>query len=249
MGIGLRASSVWSIRKRHGINPSPWRSGPSWAEFLSTQAKGMMACDFLSVDTVLLRRLYWASSSTSTPGSSVWPASPPAWVTQRARNLSFELSERTTSVKFMIRDRDGKLPRSFDQVFSADGIRVVKTPVRAPRPNASCERVIGALRRQCLDRILILGRSHLEAVLAEYVCHYNDHRPHRSLAQRCPRFSGEPDGTGRRRRYAIASRRPPRRVDPRVPARCMICPDGFGHPQGWRLASCRAPVPIRSRPQ
>lgn len=58
MGIGLRASRVWSIRKRHGINPSPWRSGPSWAEFLSTQAKGMMACDFLSVDTVLLRRLY-----------------------------------------------------------------------------------------------------------------------------------------------------------------------------------------------
>ena len=125
----------------------------------------------------------------------MWPASPPTrvagWVTQQARNHSFELSERTTRVMFLIRDGDGKFPRSFDEVFHADGIRIVKTPVRAPRANAICERVIGTLWRECLDRILIFGRRHLESVLAEYLRHYNDHRPHRSLAQRCPRFSNE----------------------------------------------------------
>jgi transposase InsO family protein len=91
----------------------------------------------------------------------------------------------------LLRDRDAKFPQSFDEVFRADGIRIVKTPVRAPRANAICERVIGTIRRECLDRVLILGRRHLEAVLAEYARHYNDHRPHRSLDQRCPRSSSE----------------------------------------------------------
>jgi putative transposase len=195
MGITVGGSTVWSILKRHGLDPAPRRSGPSWAEFLHSQAKGMLACDFFSVDTVLLRRLYvlvfieldtrllHVVGITSNPVAS--------WVTQQARNLSFELSERTTPVKFLIRDRDAKFPRSFYDVFRADAIRIVKTPVRAPRANAICERVIGTLRRECLDQTLILGRRHLEAVLAEYVRHYNDHRPHRSLAQRCPRSSGE----------------------------------------------------------
>ena len=195
ISIGLGASTVWSILKRNGISPSPRLSGPSWAEFLRARAKGMMACDFFSVDTVLLRRLYvlvFIELDTRLLRLAGVTANPVAgWVTQQARNLSFELSERATPVKFLIRDRDGKFPRTFDEVFCADEIRIVKTPVRAPRANAICERVIGTLRRECLDRILILGRRHLEAVLAEYVRHYNDHRPHRSLAQRSPRFSDE----------------------------------------------------------
>jgi putative transposase len=108
------------------------------------------------------------------------------WVTQQARNLSMDLAEQASAVKFLIRDRDTKFTASFDAVFAAEGTRIIKTPIRAPRANAICERLIGTLRRECLDRILILGRSHLEAVLAEYVKHYDSHRPHRSLGQRSP---------------------------------------------------------------
>jgi putative transposase len=82
--------------------------------------------------------------------------------------------------------RDTKYTASFDAVFAADGSKILKSPVRAPRANAICERVIGTIRRECLDRMLILGRRHLQAVLADYVEHYNAPRPHRSLSQRPP---------------------------------------------------------------
>jgi len=90
-------------------------------------------------------------------------------VTQQARNLSLELADQANAVKFLIRDRDTKFITSFHAVFAGDGVRIVKSPIRAPRSNAICERVIGSIRRECLDRMLILGRRHLEAVLAEYV--------------------------------------------------------------------------------
>ena len=86
----------------------------------------------------------------------------------------------------MIRDHDTKFTASFDAVLGAEGIRIIKTPIRAPRANVIAERFVGTIRRECLDRFLILGRRHLEVVLAEYVGHYNGHRPHRSLDQRCP---------------------------------------------------------------
>ena len=108
------------------------------------------------------------------------------WVTQQARKACMELAERAAAVKFLIRDRDTKFTRSFDAVFAAEGIRIIKIPVRAPRANAIAERFVGTIRRECLDRLLILGRRHLELVLCEYVEHYNSHRPHRSLSQRPP---------------------------------------------------------------
>jgi putative transposase len=196
MGIVIAPSSVWSILKRHGIEPSPRRSGPTWAEFLTAQAKGLMACDFFSVDTVLLRRIYVLvfihhdTRLMRIAGVTTKPIA--SWVTQQARNLSMELAEQADAVKFLIRDRDTKFTASFDAVFAADGIRIVRSPVRAPRANAICERVIGTLRRECLDRMLILGRRHLEVVLAEYVEHYNSHRPHRSLSQRSPSATDTP---------------------------------------------------------
>ena len=97
-----------------------------------------------------------------------------------------ELAEHAAATKFLIRDRDTKFSASFDAVFVAEGIRIIKTPVRAPRANALAERFVGTVRRECLDRMLVLGRRHLEVVLAEYVEHYNSHRPHRSLRQRAP---------------------------------------------------------------
>jgi putative transposase len=190
MGITIAPSSVWEILKRHGIEPSPRRSGPNWAEFLTAQAKGLMACDFFHVDTVLLRRLYvlvFIHHDTRFVRIAGVTANPVAeWVTQQARNLSMELTDQAMALKFLIRDRDTKFTALFDAVFAAEGIKIIKSPVRAPRANAICERVIGTLRRECLDRMLILGRRHLEAVLAEYVEHYNSHRPHRSLSQRPP---------------------------------------------------------------
>jgi putative transposase len=190
MGIVIAASSVWAILKRHGIDPSPRRSGPNWAEFLSAQAKGLMACDFFHVDTVLLRRLYvlvFIHHDTLLVRIAGVTAKPVAdWVTQQARNLSMNLADQANTVKFLIRDRDTKFTASFDAVFTAESTRIIKSPVRAPRANAICERVIGTLRRECLDRMLILGRRHLETVLAEYIEHYNSHRPHRSLGQAAP---------------------------------------------------------------
>ncbi len=190
MGIVIAPSSVWAILKRHGIDPSPRRSGPTWAEFLAAQAKGLMACDFFHVDTILLRRLYvlvFIRHDTRRLGIAGITTNPVAsWVTEQGRNLSMELADQANALKFLIRDRDTKYTASFDSIFAADGARVIKSPIRTPRVNSIAERVVGTIRRECLDRMFILGRRHLEAVLAEYVEHYNAHRPHRSLSQRAP---------------------------------------------------------------
>ena len=98
--------------------------------------------------------------------------------------------ERTEPIRFLIHDRDSKFTAAFDEVFRSDGIRTIRTPVRAPRANAFIERWIGTVRRECLDRILIVNRRHLERVLPVYIRHYNEHRPHRSLHQQPP--LGEP---------------------------------------------------------
>ena len=192
LGLGVAPSTVWSILRRHAIDPAPRRSGPSWSQFLHAQAKGVLACDFLTVDTVFLRRLYVlifvevATRRVHLGGMTTNPTGP--WVTQRAR----ELADRFSGFRFLIRDRDAKFSASFDVVFAAEGINVIRTPIGAPQANAICERVMGTLRRECLDRVLIFGRRHLEAILTEYLRHYNGHRPHRSLGQQ------PPDGGSRR---------------------------------------------------
>jgi hypothetical protein len=154
----------------------------------------MLACDFFTVDTVLLQRLYvlfFIEVDTRRVYLSGVTAKPVGeWVTQQARNLTWHLAERSRVVKFLIRDRDTKFTASFDDVFCTEGARVIKTPVRSPRANAIAERFVGSVRRECLDRVLILGRRHLEQVLVEYLAHYNEHRPHRALDQRAPETLG-----------------------------------------------------------
>jgi transposase InsO family protein len=108
------------------------------------------------------------------------------WTVQQARNLSMVLAERVHPVRFLVRDRDTKFTSNFDEVFRSERIRIIKTPIRAPRANAFAERFVGTVRRECLDRVLVFGRHHLERVLADYATHYNGHRPHRSLDQRAP---------------------------------------------------------------
>jgi putative transposase len=112
------------------------------------------------------------------------------WVVQRARELSMRPEERTAGIsapRFLIRDRDSKFTRAFDDVFIADGVQIIKTPIQTPNANAFPERWVRTVREECLDWTLIWSRRHLECVLDEFVCHYNDERPHRSLALRPPR--------------------------------------------------------------
>jgi len=190
MGIALAPSSVWAILRRRGLKPSPRRTSPTWSEFLRSQASSMLACDFLTVDTVLLRRLnvlFFIELDTRRVYVTGITASPTgAWLIQQARNLAMVLADRAQPVRFLIRDRDAKFTASFDEVFRSERIRIIRTPIRAPRANAFAERFVGTIRRECLDRMLILGRRQLQAVLAEFVGHHNTHRPHRSLDQSSP---------------------------------------------------------------
>ena len=97
-----------------------------------------------------------------------------------------DLGQLTASVKFLIRDRAGQFTGSFDAVFTAEGIRILASPPQAPRANAICERMIGTLRREVFDRLLIVSEHHLRRVLTEYLLHYDAARPHRSLGQLAP---------------------------------------------------------------
>jgi transposase InsO family protein len=193
MGVVLAPSSEWAVLRRHGVEPSPKRSGMTWAEFLRAQAPTMLACEFFHVDTVLLRRLYvlfFIQFDTRRIHISGITTIPGEWVTQQARNLSLVLAEQARPTRFLIRDRDAKFTASFDEVFRAGGIRIIRTPIRAPRANVFAERFVGTARGERLDRILVFHRRQLETVLSEFVTHYNEHRPHRSLGQQAPLTMG-----------------------------------------------------------
>ncbi|MGV9856753.1 integrase core domain-containing protein [Streptomyces sp. NPDC003442] len=165
LGYSIAPSTVWEILHAAGIDPAPQRSGPTWRQFLSAQARGIIA------------------------GVTAHPTA--EWTTQQARNLAMTLGCRMDSLRFLLRDRDSKYTRSFDAIFDADDMQVPLSPPQAPRANAICERVVGTLRREILDLILIYNATHAHAVLTAYIRHYNQHRPHQSR-QQLPPDSTEP---------------------------------------------------------
>ena len=172
-----------------GSGPAP-RRGPTWSEFLKAQASGIIACDFFTVETALLKTLYvlfFIEIGTRRVHLTLATSNPDAgFVTQQARNLAMNLSDARASTKFLIRDRDAKFSRSFDDVFTSEGVRVICTPIRAPSANGFAERWIESLRADCLDWTLILGPRHLDRVLRTYVKHYNQKRPRRGLRLLAP---------------------------------------------------------------
>ena len=190
LGIAVAPSTVWEILHAAGIDPAPRRSGPTWRQFLHTQAAGILAVDFLHVDTVLCKRLYvlvFIEHGTRRMHLGGVTANPTGeWTVQQARNLALSLDQRFEDIRFLIRDRGSNFTASFDAVFQATGTRILVTAVQAPRMNAICERLVGTLRRELLDRTLILGEAHLRAVLTEYQTHYNTARPHQGIAQHVP---------------------------------------------------------------
>jgi transposase InsO family protein len=185
LGLTVSATTVRKILRQAGLGPAGERAGLSWRAFLRAQAKSMIAVDFFTVETVSLQRLYvlffveLASRRVHLAGCTTNPTG--VWVTQQARQITWMLSERSTPLRFLIRDRESKFTRDFDAVFASEGIEIIRTPVRAPKANAIAERFVRTVRSECLDWLLIVNRRHLERVLRVFVDHYNSHRPHRSL--------------------------------------------------------------------
>ena len=192
----VSATSVRNILAKAGLPPAPQRDRAVVARFLRAHGESILACDFFTVDTVWLRRLYVLVflSIGSRRIEYVACTSKPdtAWMLQQARNLLMELDDRDRQVRFLIHDRDAKFPRAFDALFASENIKVIRTPVQAPNANAHMERWVGSVRRECLDRLLIIGRRQLEHVLRVYVRHYNGQRPHRALDLRAARLDDAP---------------------------------------------------------
>jgi putative transposase len=190
LGVDVSATLVRSVLRQAGVPPAPQRDRLAWRSFVRQHAVTMLACDFFSVDTVWLRRLYVLVfirvgtrrieyvACTSNPDG--------AWMLQQARNLRMDLDDRGQKPRFLIHDRDTKFTHAFDAFFRSEGVHVIRTPVRAPNANAHMERWVGSIRRECLDRILIFNRRQLQRTVQAYVRHYNGHRPHRALELKAP---------------------------------------------------------------
>jgi transposase InsO family protein len=170
-GVGVRvsATTVAKILRQAGVSPAGARVQLSWRDFLRAHGDSIIACDFFTVETLWLGRLYVlffleiGSRRVHFAGCTANPDG--RWTAQQARQLAWSLSGRATPVRFLIHDRDSKFSRAFDEVFRSEGVEIIRTPFRAPKANAFAERWVGTVRRDCLDWLLISSRRQLERVL------------------------------------------------------------------------------------
>jgi hypothetical protein len=183
--------TIRNILKRHDIQPAPVRNGSiGWRHLMTHYKDQILACDFFTVETVLLRTIYvlffieLGSRRVHFAGITTHPNQ--IWFTQQARQLVWELSEREQPLRFLIHDNDGSFCQAFDDVFESEGFHVIPTPVRAPNANAFAERWILSARQECLDLILIFNLAHLRRVLIEFIDYYNSARPHQGIDQQSP---------------------------------------------------------------
>jgi transposase InsO family protein len=195
LNVAVSKTSVAAVLRRHGLRPAPRRLGPTWSQFLHAQAQLVLATDFFTVGSVLLRRYYVLfvvevhSRIVHLLGVTANPDG--SWATQVARKFVADLEEHGQRFRLLLRDRDTKFTASFDAVMAPVGIRIVKTPVQAPVANAFAERWVRTVRQECLDHLLIGSRRQLESVLCHYMRHYNQARPHRGLDLAVPEPSTE----------------------------------------------------------
>ena len=194
-GVTVAPSTIGQIPHAAGIDPSPRRPGPTWRPFPPAPAAGILAAGFLPAGTVLLRRLsvlvFTEHGTRRRPAGGVAASPAGEWTGPHARNLALTPGRRSADLRFPRRGRGPNFTASLDAVVPATGTKILISAVRAPRRNATCERLMGTLRREAPDRILIPGERHLRAVLTDYQVHDNTARPHRGTAPRVP--DDEPD--------------------------------------------------------
>jgi putative transposase len=196
--LGIRLSKRTIQKYLRGARP-PRPAGQSWATFLRNHADDTWACDFLQLTDLFFRPVFaffvveLGSRRVVHVGITRSPTG--SWAAQQLR----EATPGGSGPRFLIHDHDAKYGPEFDRLAIASGIEVIRTPIRAPRANAVCERFLGSVRRECIDHLLILGERHLGRVLLAYVAHFNDARPHQGIGQRIP--------------ASIAAALPPRSTD------------------------------------
>jgi putative transposase len=184
-------SAVRDVLIRHHIQPALTRNGSeSWQHLMAHYKEQILACDFFTVDTLWLKRLYvlfFIDLGTRQVHLAGITANPDAgWVTQQARQVEWELTDSMKKIHFLIHDRDCKFTKAFDTVFQSGGTHIIQTPYRAPNANSFSERWIRTVREECLDQLLILNKPHLKRVLKSYGDYYNRARPHQGLGQQYP---------------------------------------------------------------
>jgi len=191
LGIKLSLTSIGNILRGKGIVPAPVRAGSiGWKTLMNHYREQLLATDFFVVETIWLKTLYCiffielGTRKVYMAGITEHPDG--HWVTQQARNTTWQLQEQESDIIGLIRDNDSKYTDAFDTVFESEDINIIRTPFRAPNANAVAERWVRSVREECLDKLLILNEAHLRRVLQEYITYYNRKRPHQGLDQQSP---------------------------------------------------------------
>ncbi len=207
LGFRISHMGVAKILRRHRIRPAPRRGQRSWREFVRQHAATILATDLFTVETARLQTLYvlffieLGTRRVHLGGVTQHPSG--EWMVQQARNVAWKLQDGAIRAPYLLHDRDSKYTARFDEIFGSEDVNVIRLAFRTPRMNSVAERFVGTARRELLDHLLIFGRRHLEAVLKEFLIHYQEARPHQGLGQRVPAEADSGDAVRSRREDAI----------------------------------------------